>query len=44
MDNYQHNEQKNDKAWFEKDIDEWDENDEQEAYLNLFVEHPPKNN
>lgn len=27
------------KAWFEKDTDEWDENDEFEAFSNLVIAH-----
>ena len=29
--------EKKKKAWFEKDCDEWDENDEFEAFCNLFL-------
>ena len=28
------------RAWFEKNIDEWTEEDEQEAFLNLFGNSP----
>lgn len=37
MNKEQDNENKINKAWFEKDIEEWDENDEQEAFLNLII-------
>jgi len=44
MDKEQNTETKTNKAWFEKDIEDWDENDEQEAYLNLFMEPNHQNN
>ena len=37
MNKEQNDENKTKKAWFEKDIEEWEENDEQEAFLNLIM-------
>lgn len=44
MSKEQESENKTNKAWFEKDIEDWDENDEQEAYMNLFLESPQNKN